>query len=254
MMIKGIFLMVYDQKKLAFFLPNTFTALNMACGFAAIFLSFNGDFYKASMLIVLGAVFDSVDGRIARWTGTQSSFGEQFDSMSDLVTFGISPAILFYFRFLSHSGRVGMVLTFFFTLCGALRLARFNANIDKFKSDYFQGLPIPGAATAIVGWVLLSLALPHLAFWEIVSFFYILFYSILMISNVPFPSFKNSPWVKGHKRQVFIILVLICLSILIYEEVMIPLVITTYVICSLIYVLVNREKFSGIFDWKDESE
>jgi CDP-diacylglycerol--serine O-phosphatidyltransferase len=245
--------MAYDQKKLAFFLPNTFTALNMACGFAAIFLAFKGQFYQSALLIVLGAVFDSVDGRIARWTGTQSSFGEQFDSMSDLVSFGISPAFLFYFKFLTGTGRIGMILTFLFALCGALRLARFNANIDKVKSDYFQGLPIPGAATAMVGLILLSLDQPH-SFWSIISIPYIIFYSILMISNIPFPSFKNSKWVKEHKRQVFISLLLVLLSVFTYEEIMIPSVITIYVVSSLIYFLMNREKFAGIFEWKDESE
>jgi CDP-diacylglycerol--serine O-phosphatidyltransferase len=245
--------MAYDQKKLAFFLPNTFTALNMACGFAAIFMAFKGQFYQSSLLIVLGAVFDSVDGRIARWTGTQSSFGEQFDSMSDLVSFGISPAFLFYFKFLNGTGRIGMILTFLFALCGALRLARFNANIDKVKSDYFQGLPIPGAATAMVGLVLLSLDQPY-SFWNVVSIPYIIFYSILMISNIPFPSFKNSNWVREHKRQVFISLILILLSVFTYEEIMIPSVITVYVVSSMIYFFMNREKFAGIFEWKDESE
>jgi CDP-diacylglycerol--serine O-phosphatidyltransferase len=247
-------MMGYDQKKLAFFLPNTFTALNMACGFAAIFVAFKGSFYQASLLIVLGAVFDSVDGRIARWTGTQSSFGEQFDSMSDLVTFGISPALLFYFKFLHLWGRVGMVLSFLFALCGALRLARFNANIDKNKSDYFQGLPIPGSATAMVGFVMLSLDQPNLLPWDKISLFYCFIYSFLMISNIPFPSFKNSPWVKSHKKQVFFFLVVIVLSIFTYEEVMVPIVITSYVLISMTYFIMNKEKFAGIFDWNDDAE
>ena len=146
--------------KLAFFLPNSFTALNIGCGFMAIMFSIQGDFYKSCMLIILGAIFDSVDGRVARMTGTQSAFGEQFDSLSDLISFGIAPSIIFYNKFLLDSGRLGMVVSFLFLLCGALRLARFNANIDKVKSDYFQGLPIPGAAAAIIGFVLVSSEFP----------------------------------------------------------------------------------------------
>jgi phosphatidylserine synthase len=86
--------MLLEKRSLAYFIPNTFTALNMACGFIAILYAFHGEFYKACMFIVLGAIFDSVDGRIARLTNTQSSFGEQFDSLSDLVSFGVSPAIV----------------------------------------------------------------------------------------------------------------------------------------------------------------
>ena len=130
--------MLLENRRLAYFIPNTFTALNMACGFIAIIFAFHGEFYKACMFIVLGAIFDSVDGRIARMTNTQSSFGEQFDSLSDLVSFGVSPAIVYYFRFLADAGRPGMVACFFFMLCGALRLARFNATIDKNKSEYFH--------------------------------------------------------------------------------------------------------------------
>src|SRR5690606_19468750 len=131
-----------------------FTALNMACGFVAIILALKGQYYKACMLIVLGAIFDSVDGRVARLTGTQSHFGEQFDSLSDLLSFGFAPAMLFYLKFLNSGARLSLVTTFLFILCGALRLARFNANLDRVKSDYFQGLPIPGAAMALIGYIL----------------------------------------------------------------------------------------------------
>src|SRR5687767_3072151 len=99
-----------DHKKWAYFLPNVFTALNMGCGFMAIMWAIKGQHYKACMILVLGALFDSVDGRIARLTGTESSFGEQFDSMSDLLSFGIAPSLLFYHRFLDQFGRPGMML------------------------------------------------------------------------------------------------------------------------------------------------
>ena len=103
-----------DSKKLAFFLPNAFTALNIGCGFLAIIFASQGLFYRASMVILLGAIFDLVDGRVARLTGTQSSFGEQFDSLSDLVSFGLAPSLIFYFRFLQDQGRLGIICTFIF--------------------------------------------------------------------------------------------------------------------------------------------
>jgi CDP-diacylglycerol--serine O-phosphatidyltransferase len=247
--------MAFDNRRFAYFLPNIFTALNMACGFAGIMLAFKGEFYKAGMFIVLGAVFDSVDGRVARLTGTQSSFGEQFDSMSDLVSFGIAPAILYYFRFLGpDSGRLGLVITFLYMLCGALRLARFNANIDRVKSDYFQGLPIPGAAAAVTGLVLISVQFPQLTELRPVAMFYLLFYAVLMISSIPFPSFKNSPWMKTHKKHVLMVMILVLCSLFAWEEVMIAVLITSYVLGSLGYVAFNKEKFSGIFDWRSEPE
>lgn len=241
------------DRRLAYFIPNTFTALNMACGFAAILLSFQGQFYKACMFIVLGAIFDSVDGRVARMTNTQSSFGEQFDSLSDLISFGMSPALVYYFRFLTDTGRPGMIAAFLFVLCGALRLARFNANIDKNKSDYFQGLPIPGAATAVIGLVFISLTFPEVNL-AVLTIPYLLFYAVLMISNIPFPSFKKSEWVSKHKKQVLAIIFALIASLFIYEEVMIPLIITFYVVTSILYYVTHRKKFAGIFDWKEESE
>lgn len=246
-----------DKKKLdkfAYFLPNTFTAMNIGCGFIAIMYSIQGDFYRACMFIVLGAIFDSVDGRVARLTGTQSSFGEQFDSLSDLVSFGMAPAIIFYNRFLIDTGRLGMVVAFFYLLCGALRLARFNANIDKVKSDYFQGLPIPGAALAVLSYILVSLEYPNLFSNKILAMTYILFYSVLMISSIPFSSFKNSNYVKNHKKQVLFIIFLIICFIFIYEELMISILITFYVLVSIFYVILNRKKFSGIFDWGEDKE
>lgn len=240
--------------KLAFFLPNTFTALNIACGYAAIMFSIQQEFYKACMLILLGAVFDSVDGRVARMTGTQSSFGEQFDSLSDLISFGIAPSIIFYNKFLLESGRLGMVVAFLFLLCGALRLARFNANIDKVKSDYFQGLPIPGAAAGVIGFILISAEFPEYLYNRYLAIPYILIYSFLMISNIPFPSFKKSDWVRKHRRKVFFLLIMVSISLFIYEEVMIFAVITVYVVTSIFYMLTHKDKYKDIFNWEEDSE
>jgi CDP-diacylglycerol--serine O-phosphatidyltransferase len=240
------------DRKWAYFIPNTFTALNMGCGFIAILQAFHGEFYKACMFIVLAAIFDSVDGRVARMTNTQSSFGEQFDSLSDLVSFGVSPALVYYFRFLSDAGRPGMVATFFFMLCGGLRLARFNANIDRNKSDYFQGLPIPSGALAAIGMILVSLNLPDLVEMKLLTLGYLLFYAALMVSNVPFPSFKNSEWVRKHKKQVLMVIFLVIASLFLWEEVMIPALLSTYVLLSMIYWLTHRKKFEGIFDWSEE--
>jgi CDP-diacylglycerol--serine O-phosphatidyltransferase len=238
--------------KFAFFLPNIFTAMNIACGFVAIIFSIQGDFYKACMLIFLGAIFDSVDGRVARMTGTSSSFGEQFDSLSDLISFGMAPAIIFYNRFLFDTGRVGIVIAFLYLLCGALRLARFNANITKVQANYFQGLPIPGAAIAVLSYILVSLDFPALFMNKFLAIPYIMFYSLLMISNVPFPSFKKSEWVRVNRKKVLFLGFMVLASLFIYEQVMIPILISIYVITSIAYVLMHKDRYSGIFDWEED--
>ena len=238
--------------KFAFFLPNTFTAMNIGCGFIAIIYSMQGNFYKACMFIMLGSIFDMVDGRVARLTGTQSAFGEQFDSMSDLVSFGAAPALIFYNKFLSSTGRVGIIIAFFYMLCGALRLARFNANIDKVKSDFFQGLPIPGAAIAVLSYVLVSTKYPEFFSNKYIAIPYLVFYAVLMVTNIPFSSFKNSAWVRRNKKKVLFLIFLMISSLFIYEEVMIPVIITSYVVVSLVSVVLNRKKIDGIFDWEEE--
>ena len=246
--------MLNTPKRLAFFLPNTFTALNMACGFFSIILGWRGEFYSASMILVLGAIFDSVDGRVARMTHTQSAFGEQFDSISDVVTFGVAPAFLVYNRFFSELGRVGLITSFIFLLCGALRLARFNANIDKVSSDFFQGLPIPSGALAVVGLVLFSIEYPIVKDFTPFLLFYVLFFAFLMISNIPFNSFKNSEWVRSHKKRVLFMIFLTLILTFVQEQIMIGLIINVYVFASLIYFIKNKGALQEMFSWKNDEE
>jgi CDP-diacylglycerol--serine O-phosphatidyltransferase len=246
--------MLNTPRRLAFFLPNTFTALNMACGFFSIILGWKGNYYAASMILVLGAIFDSVDGRVARMTGTQSAFGEQFDSISDVVTFGVAPAFLVYNRFFLDLGRIGLITAFIYLLCGALRLARFNANIDKVSSDFFQGLPIPSGALAMLGLTLFSLEYPQVLDYKPLVIGYVLFYSFLMISNIPFNSFKNSEWVRKHKKRVLFIIFSISLLTFLYEEIMIMSVVLLYVLGSLIYFFKNKSALENMFHWKSEHD
>lgn len=246
--------MLNTPRRLAFFLPNTFTALNMACGFFSIILGWKGDFYPAAMLLVLGAIFDLVDGRVARMTSTQSAFGEQFDSISDVVTFGVAPAFLVYNKFFFDMGRIGLITSFVFLLCGALRLARFNANIEKVSSDFFQGLPIPSGALALVGLTLFSLQYPQVNDVKPLLIAYVLFFAFLMISNIPFNSFKKSEWVRLHKKRVLFIIFLIMIITLVEEHIMIGLIINTYVIASLIYFIKNKGALQDMFQWKSEDD
>lgn len=238
-------------KKLAFFLPNSFTALNMGCGFVSILLSFKGNFYYGCMILLLGAIFDSVDGRVARMTGTQSQFGEQFDSLSDLISFGMAPAFLCYNRFLVDHGRVGIIVAFIYLLCGALRLARFNANIEKVSSNFFQGLPIPSGAICTVGLVLISTEFDFITTLSPVAMVYIVIIGLLMISNVPFNSFKDSSVIRKHKKAVLFGMFIVGALTLVYEQVMIFTFINIYVIGSLIYYMTHKSSMGDMFQWNE---
>ncbi|MCA9637899.1 MAG: CDP-diacylglycerol--serine O-phosphatidyltransferase [Myxococcales bacterium] len=185
-----------------FLLPNLFTLANVFCGFYAITLcarlgeegADSDVLYKAALAIVFGLFFDATDGRIARLTKTQSELGLQLDSLADVVTFGMAPAILIYRWGLEDLGRVGIAVAFVFLACGALRLARFNvlatreAKVDK----YMLGLPIPVAATAIVGLVLASHAIgvPRTTNAALLAVM-VAVLGYLMISRVHFRSFKE---------------------------------------------------------------
>ena len=241
-------------KKLAFFLPNSFTALNLACGFASIILSFKGEIYYGCIVLGLGAIFDSVDGRVARLTGTQSLFGEQFDSLSDLISFGLAPSFLIYNQFLVDYGRVGAITTFFYLLCGALRLARFNANISRVSTSFFQGLPIPSGALCLLGLVLFSIEFPFVRNLTPLVCIFVIFISALMVSNIPFNSFKDSPFIRKHKRAVLFFIFISFSAILMNEKVMIFGLISTYVFGSLLYYITHRKALGDIFQWYEADE
>jgi CDP-diacylglycerol--serine O-phosphatidyltransferase len=243
-----------DAKRIAFFLPNTFTALNMACGFGSVLFSFKGEFYYASMILLLGAIFDLVDGRVARLMNAQSTFGEYFDSLSDVVSFGAAPAFLMYNSFFKDFGRIGQVVAFVYLLCGALRLARFNANIDRVSSNFFQGLPIPMAALALVGLVLFSLEIPAINDYALFTLVYSSIFALLMISNIPFYSFKDSKWAKAHKKTFLVTIFLVLALLVANERIMIFATINIYVIGCLIYFLIHRKDFKGYFTWDNEGE
>lgn len=241
-------------KRIAFFLPNIFTALNMACGFASMIFASKGMFYEGAVVLIIGAIFDSVDGRVARLMGTASSFGEQFDSLSDAVSFGVAPSFLIYHKYLHSYGRLGAVVSFFFLLCAALRLARFNANITKVRSDFFQGLPSPGAALAIIGLILLADKFPVVDDYSYLALIYTSFYAVLMVTTVPFHSFKNSDLIKKYKRALLFIFFVGCALTFIYYKIMFALGMAGYVLLSLSYYFIKRKEFGDAFQWSEDTD
>lgn len=194
-------------------LPNLFTAMNMFCGFYAMVSAINGRFVPAACALVIAGVFDNLDGKIARVTRSTSKFGVEFDSLADLVSFGVAPGLMMYLWALAPLGRLGWLAAFLFVICGALRLARFNTQVDTVSSDYFMGLPIPAGAGMNAATVLfchkLGLAPNPLV---ILVMLYIL--SFLMVSTLRYPSFKHAGFIrdKNFNALVGAILVLIFIA------------------------------------------
>lgn len=181
-----------------YILPNAFTTASLFCGFYAIVQAMHDRFVYAAVAIFLAMVLDSLDGRVARMTNTQSAFGEQYDSLSDMVSFGAAPALIMYEWALRGLGKWGWLAAFIYCAGAALRLARFNTNIGVVDKRYFQGLPSPAAAALVVGlmWVATDLretrwitaTRADLA-W--VAWGFTVYAGLTMVSNVPFYSFKD---------------------------------------------------------------
>jgi CDP-diacylglycerol--serine O-phosphatidyltransferase len=175
-----------------YLLPNAFTTGALFCGFFAIVMAMNQRFEHAAWAIFVAMILDGLDGRIARLTNTQSEFGAQYDSLADMVSFGAAPALVIYEWSLRGMGKLGWIAAFVYCAGAALRLARFNTNIEVVDKRFFQGMPSPAAAAMVVGFVLLmnDLEVPGLQLsWT--SFTIALFAGLTMVTNVPFYSFKE---------------------------------------------------------------
>ncbi|MBK7616091.1 MAG: CDP-diacylglycerol--serine O-phosphatidyltransferase [Vitreoscilla sp.] len=203
------------RRKGIYILPNLFTLGALFGGFYAIVMAMNGRFENACIGIFCAAVLDSLDGRVARMTNTQSAFGEQMDSLSDMVSFGAAPGLIVYEWALKGLGKAGWIAAFVYCACAALRLARFNTNIGIVDKRFFQGLPSPAAAALVIGyiWVMDDAgyrAVSTLSVWPWITFAVTLYAGLTMVTNVPFWSFKDV----SMKRSVpFIVIVAIALGI-----------------------------------------
>ncbi|MBP7914102.1 MAG: CDP-diacylglycerol--serine O-phosphatidyltransferase [Vitreoscilla sp.] len=204
-----------QRRKGIYALPNAITLSALFASFYAIVMAMNGRFETACIAIFAAAVLDSLDGRVARMTNTQSAFGEQMDSLADMVSFGAAPALIVYQWALKDMGKLGWIPAFVYIAGAALRLARFNVNIGVVDKRFFQGLPSPAAAALVMGliWVVDDAGVKGAskvdwATWS--AFFVTLYAGLTMVTNAPFYSFK----VFGGRRTVpFIVLVAIALGI-----------------------------------------
>lgn len=198
------------RRRSIYLLPNAFTTANLFAGFYAVVQAMNGQFEVAAIAIFVAMVFDGMDGRVARLTNTQSAFGEQYDSLSDMASFGIAPALVMYEWSLQDLGRWGWLAAFIYVVGAALRLARFNTNIGVVDKRFFQGLPSPAAAALVAGFVWLAvdnrLMLDTRAIaW--VSFVFTVYAGIAMVTNAPFYSGKS--FALGRSVPFWVMLVLV---------------------------------------------
>ena len=203
------------RRKGIYILPNLFTLAALFGGFYAIVMAMNGRFEQAAIGVFCAMVLDSLDGRVARLTNTQSTFGEQMDSLSEMVSFGAAPALVMYEWTLKGLGKLGWLAAFVYCASAALRLARFNTNITIVDKRFFQGLPSPAAAAIVMGfiWVLDDAGISGVRegrWLDWTAFAVTLFAGLTMVTNVPFYSFK----VVGLKKTVpFVVIVAIALVI-----------------------------------------
>lgn len=200
--------------------PNLITTLSLLSGFFSILASTRGDFYPAALAIFLSAILDGADGRVARMLNAQSPFGEQYDSLADMLAFGVAPAILVYSFALEPLGRIGIGCAFVFTACGAFRLARFNVQVGIVDKKYFVGLASPLAAILVTAAVMVAidhnqwigqqdnLIMAAFAAWVVIC-------GLLMVSNVKYYSFKEFD--KKKVPFVALIIAVLVLSIVIYD-------------------------------------
>lgn len=194
-----------------YLLPNAFTTANLFAGFYAVVQAINGRYETAAIAIFLAMVFDGMDGRVARLTNTQSSFGEQYDSLADVVSFGMAPALVVYVWALQDLGRWGWLAAFVYVVGAALRLARFNINVAVVDKRFFQGLPSPAAAALMAGflWLVVDhkivIVKDHLIPW--IAWAITVYSGINMVSNAPFYSGKS--FALGRSVPFWVLLVLV---------------------------------------------
>lgn len=195
-------------KRGVYLLPNLCTTANLFCGFFSVVATLQMQFVEAALAILAGGVFDFLDGRVARLANAESEFGIEYDSLVDLASFGLAPGILIYYWSLSGYHRVGWLIAFMYFACGALRLARFNVQIDNVEKNFFQGLPIPSAAYMVATTVILH----HFLYdgmipqRNILVLVMVAVLSLLMVSTIRYRSFKH---VDLHNRWPFFSLVVV---------------------------------------------
>lgn len=223
-------------------LPSLFTVGNMLCGFAAVLYALHSQLERAGWLIILAGLLDGLDGRIARLTNSTSEFGKEYDSLADVVSFGVAPAILAYQWGLRGVGRWGWAVAFLFLVAGSVRLARFNVKASLGDRRFFTGLPIPGGAGALTMMVLvainLEVAVPRAL--SIAASVFVFIVSVLMVSTIPYRSFKDYNLRQRWPATAFFVIALVVALIAFTALPAMALLLSVYLVAGPAEYLVRR--------------
>ncbi|MBN2372326.1 CDP-diacylglycerol--serine O-phosphatidyltransferase [bacterium] len=231
------------MKRGIYILPNLFTLGNIFCGFYALIAALKNQFQVAAIAILAAVIFDGIDGRIARLTNTCSRFGIEFDSLADLISFGAAPGLLIYLWALQPFERIGWLASFLFLVCGALRLARFNCQVNTDESKSFTGLPIPAAAGTISSFIILHQFLfgPDGRKPIIIALMaYIL--AFLMVSTIRYRSLKELKLKERKPFNVLVLTLLLLLVIIAEPKVMLFIVFLIYVMSGPAQMILTHAK------------
>jgi CDP-diacylglycerol---serine O-phosphatidyltransferase len=209
-------------RKGIYILPNIFTSLNLFCGFLSIISAIEGNYEKSALFIIGGMIFDILDGKVARATRTTSQFGIEYDSLADLISFGLAPGIMMYLWILEPLGKLGWLAALIYLACGALRLARFNTNVGTADNTYFTGLPIPAAAAMTTTIILLAARTntlgginPYLIYLILAGMYAL---SFLMVGSIKYVSFKKMPPVLTNAKNFNILVIAVLMLVFIVQE------------------------------------
>jgi CDP-diacylglycerol--serine O-phosphatidyltransferase len=206
-----------SMRKGIYILPNLFTSASLFCGFFAILRTLQEDFYTAGVLILASGLLDGMDGKIARFTNTVSRFGVEYDSLADVISFSLAPGILVYSWALEPFGRLGWLAAFLFVVCGALRLARFNIQVNTVESRYFSGLPTPAAAGLIATGIVVFYEMGDTGVSKHITVLITTYFlAFLMVSTVKYYGFKD---IELFRRKPFrwLVIAILLIIVIAYE-------------------------------------
>lgn len=197
--------------------PGFFTMANMFCGYYSVIMAARGEFVTAAWLIIAAGVLDVLDGKLARMVQGSSEFGVQYDSLADVVSFGLAPSVLGYYAFFQSWGTIGLLLSFMPLVFGSIRLARFNVRQKGFTKNVFEGVPIPAAAVAICSYILINYELWEQLRWPNIFLLIVLAVSFLMITNIRYEVMPNFSLQSTRKERLKILAVLIAVVLILID-------------------------------------
>ncbi|MDR0826581.1 MAG: CDP-diacylglycerol--serine O-phosphatidyltransferase [Desulfovibrio sp.] len=236
------------RNKSVYILPNLFTTASLLAGFLGILWAAAGSYESCAYAVLFSAIMDGLDGKVARLTGTSSEFGVQYDSLADLIAFGLAPSFLIFQYTLKNFNGMGTAACFLFTVCAALRLARFNISTSTANKKFFTGLPTPAAGCALACIILIDSGLPELFHSGISGFslFCAIAIALLMVSRIRYASFKELGFLKAHPFRTMIPAIVIFALVVANPKVFISIILFGYILSGLVYTFITLPKMAKL--------